>query len=623
MSDNADIKIGNWTVRPSANLLECDGASVRIEPRAMDVLMVLARRPGQVVSIEALLVDVWKGVVVTDSSVYLAINQLRQALDAPNAERSHIETIPKRGYRLTAQVEPVVQRAAASADLPRRFTAGRWTVATVLGVLIIAGSTALLLRGGRPPLAQPRSVAVLPFANLSSDPEQEYFADGVADDIARSLSRVRDLRVTGRASSFYFKGKDADLLTIGKALGVGYVVTGSVRRAGAQIRVAAQLSDASTGYQMWSDNYDSSAADVFAIQDMIATSVAEALQITLGVGDIGRMPGMTRNVEAYEAYVRGFGYYLAMRPDAAAFAIENLQRAVALDPSYSLAWVKLHSAYSAGSALDPRRAEEWRTQGAAALERARALTPDSPEVLLEVMLAAAGRGDWLEAGTVFQRVLEAYAQYDMADQPRGVFLLNVGRVREALDNLERARAAEPLAVAFALFLSDAYFAIGDYAATLSEVDRGIALGGLEPALRQTGLMAALSADDRSEIVRRLETFAGDDPGSALNRAAAQFLDEPAAAPTALRALAATATPLEKTQLVQWAAYYGDSELALDLLEAAPPVSFASMLWREPLRDVRRQPRFKQLMRDSGFVAYWSAYGWPDYCRPVDDDFVCE
>jgi TolB-like protein/DNA-binding winged helix-turn-helix (wHTH) protein len=622
VNDRTAVKIGDWTVRPSANLLERDGASLRIEPRAMDVLMVLASHAGQVVSVDELLAAVWRGVVVTDSSVYLAINQLRHALDAPNGA-SHIETIPKRGYRLTRPVEPVAQAEPAPAAPPRRSTTARWVAAAALGALVAAGA-ALLLRGGRPAGPEPRAVAVLPFATLSSDPEQEYFAGGIADEVARSLSRIRGLRVTGRASSSYFRGKDVELAAIGKTLGVGYVVTGSVRRSGAQIRVAAQLSDASTGYQLWSDNYDSTAADVFATQDTIAKSVAEALQVTLGVGDVARMPGMTRNVDAYDAYLRGFDYYLAMRPGTAPLAIEHLQRAVALDPSYSLAWVKLHSAYVAGAALSPSRADEWRERAAAALERAQALTPDAPEVLLEAALAAANRGNWLEAGAIFERVLAAYAEYEMADQPRGAFLLSVGRVREAIGPLERARAAEPLAVAFAYFLADAYFASGDYAATLAEVDRGIALGGLEPALLQTGLMAALAAGDRPEVERRLAAFAGDVPGAALNRAAARYLDEPSAAPAALRALAAPIAPTERIPLMQWAAYYGDTGLVLELLEQTPPlVTFASMLWRDSFRDLRREEGFKERVRATGLVAYWRAYGWPDYCRPADDDFVCD
>src|SRR5262249_38310191 len=143
--------------------------------------------------------------------------------------------------------------------------------------------------------AQPvpaNSVAVLPFDNLSSDPEQEYFADGVTVEVLDALSRVRDLRVIGRTSSFHFKDRNEDPRQIGAALGVEHIVEGSVRKAGDQLRITAQLTNARTGQELWSETYTRKVNDIFQIQEEIARSVANALQVTLGVGDIARMPGM-------------------------------------------------------------------------------------------------------------------------------------------------------------------------------------------------------------------------------------------------------------------------------------------------------------------------------------------
>lgn len=633
MSETARFRIGPWTISPTLNLLERGERSTRIEPRAMDVLVLLARRGGEVVSVEELIASVWKGAIVTDSSVYLAISQLRQALDDAADGMHYIETIPKRGYRLTVPVEQVEAKsmpAAAATQASTRRQKERpfrwwWLAAGFVGVAIIAG-LAVTLRRDAPP-APIHSVAILPFDNLSFDPEQEYFADGITAELLTALSRVRDLRVTGRASSFHFKNRNENLRTVGEALGVEHVLEGSVRKAGDRVRITAQLSNARTGEHLWSETYERRFDDIFVIQDEIAKSVADALQVKLGVGDMGRLPGMTRNVTAYDEYLRGMALNLDWRAESFPLAIAHLQRAVALDPSFSIAWAGLHTACVNGAFAVPARAEEWRQKASEALDHARELTPDAPHVLLEIGIDETRRGNWLKAAAVFERLQASYAKYGMANQawgPRGVFLLGVGRVREAIPALERARAEDPLAPAYAGFLSNAELARGDFAGALAEVDRGLELKGLETPLLRTGFVIALTQGNRAEINRRLRAMPDNTPNVRLNRRLAQFLDAPEGAAAEIRQLASTATRAEKTILSQWAAYYHEPELSLDLLiEVAPHLSHPAMLWHPLSRDVRRLPGFKKLVRDLGLVDYWQVYGWSDFCRPLgDEDFAC-
>jgi TolB-like protein/DNA-binding winged helix-turn-helix (wHTH) protein len=365
VSKAASIRIGPWTANPALNLLERGTLSIKIEPRAMDVLVLLARHDGAVVSVDEIIVSIWKGVIVGEGSVYLAISQLRQALDDPADGVRYIETIPKRGYRLTVPVEhsePNALPTQAAAQTPGHRPMKRpfrwWLAAGFAGVAIFAIFAATLRNGARP--VSENSVAVLPFDNLSSDPEQAYFADGVTTELLNTLSRVRDLRVTGRTSSFHFKDRNENLRTIGDTLGVGHVLQGSVRKAGNQVRIAAQLSNARTGDQLWSETYERSLDDIFLIQDEIAKSVANALQVKLGVGDVGRMPGMTHNVAAYDEYLRGMALNLDWRAESFPLGIAHLQRAVALDPSFSLAWAGLHTVYVNGASFVPERAVEWR-----------------------------------------------------------------------------------------------------------------------------------------------------------------------------------------------------------------------------------------------------------------------
>ena len=177
-----------------------------------------------------------------------------------------------------------------------------------------------------------------------------------------SDSQFKDLKVTGRTSSFYFKDKNEDLRTVGKMLGVANILEGSVRKDGNQVRITAQLINAETGYHEWSKTYDLKLDDIFTVQDEIAKSVAQAIGVTLGV--LTREPGMTRNVEAYEEYLKGVSLYLDFQGTSFEQGIEHFQRAVALDPSFSQAWLVLSGIYGNGVAFRPDRAEEWRRQSA-------------------------------------------------------------------------------------------------------------------------------------------------------------------------------------------------------------------------------------------------------------------
>jgi tetratricopeptide (TPR) repeat protein len=275
----------------------------------------------------------------------------------------------------------------------------------------------------------------------------------------------------------------------------------------------------------------------------------------------------------------------------------------------------------------PEREQEWREKAAQALAQARALTPDAPDVLLEIGIMEARRRNWVAAARAFDELQTSYVRYGLSDDAsgaQGVLLLAVGRPRDAIPALERARSEDPLAPAFAGFLSDAYLADGNITGALAEIDRGLRLEGLEAPLLNNGFVAALNLRDRTAIDARLAAIPSASPMARVSRRLLPFMDAPAGAAAEIRLLASSASAEEKALLAGWAASYREPELALQLLtDAVPRLGHPALVWQPLFEDVRRLPGFRDLARAWGFVDYWRLHGWSDFCRPAaGNEFIC-
>jgi serine/threonine protein kinase/tetratricopeptide (TPR) repeat protein len=274
------------------------------------------------------------------------------------------------------------------------------------------------------PAAPEKSVAVLPFANLSADPENEFFADGITEEILNSLTTIPELRVAGRASSFSFKGKQQDLHAIGEQLNVRTVLEGSVRRSGKRVRISAQLSDVSDGYHLWSAKYDREIEDVFAVQDEIATAIAERMKTSLQSGRMAvnaqRAP---ENIEAYEAYLKGRGL-LNRRGPAIAQGLVMMQRALELDPNYGLAWSGLADTHLLLGIFGLERPEKTWPAARHAAERAMVLAPELAETHASAALVHLFCDwNWSAAEASFLRSMELNPGYSQAATWYAVFYL--------------------------------------------------------------------------------------------------------------------------------------------------------------------------------------------------------
>jgi TolB-like protein/Tfp pilus assembly protein PilF len=300
--------LGPWRVEPTRNTLIQGDREVHLENRLMQTLVFLAEHQGRAVSREQFFNTVWKGLVVNEEALSRAISLLRTALN-DNAHRpKYIQTIPGAGYRLIAEVVRTENRRAK----PQ-----------------VSGS-------------HENSIAVLPFVNLSDDSGNEYFSDGVSEEILNVLAKVERFKVVARTSSFAFKDRNEDLREIGKALDVTHVLEGSVRKAGSRVRITAQLIKAQDGYHLWSETFDRELDDIFAVQDEIAAAVAAQLRLTL-------LPAKSKaievNPEAYTLLLQARYLDRQSTPEAFAKGLELCKQALAIDPDYAEVWQGMASIY--------------------------------------------------------------------------------------------------------------------------------------------------------------------------------------------------------------------------------------------------------------------------------------
>jgi TolB-like protein/Tfp pilus assembly protein PilF len=312
---------------------------------------------------------------------------------------------------------------------------------------------------------------------MSADQDQEYFSDGLTEELITSLSQVEGLRVAARTSSFQFKGRNADVREVGRRLDVGAVLEGSVRRSGNRLRIAAQLVSAKDGYQLWARSYDRELTDVFAVQEEIARAIVQALRIELGVGEGAALAAApTRDLEAYDLYLRGRYAWNHRSATALPEAVRYLEQAVARDSGFARAWAALADAYILlVPYADAPREETW-PKGRAAAEKALAL--DSTLAEAHTALAYGTmiyEWDWAAAEASFRRAIAADPDYPTGHHWYADFLAGRGRLDESVREMERAHALDPLSRIIGAELGWVYYLMGRNGPAEAQLRRTLAL----------------------------------------------------------------------------------------------------------------------------------------------------
>jgi serine/threonine-protein kinase len=336
------------------------------------------------------------------------------------------------------------------------------------------------------PEAAEKSIAVLPFANMSADPENEYFADGITEEIINALTQFEDLRVVARTSAFAFKGKHEDLRVVGEKLNVSKVLEGSVRKAGNRLRITAQLVNVADGYHLWSEKYDREMDDVFAVQDEIASAIADRLKVALADKvDEALVKPATENLEAYQLYWKGRHFWNQRGPGLKQ-GLECFEQALALDPEYALAHAGVADSHLLLGfyGMVPSREAMPKAKGAA--KRALELDPTLAEPHTTLgFVTFSYDWDWPAAELEFERALELNPRYVAANYWRGAYRAVVGRLigtsssEDAIADCERAAALDPLAFHPIVILAWCYIFVGRYAEALPHLHRVVEL---QPAL---------------------------------------------------------------------------------------------------------------------------------------------
>ncbi len=515
---------------------------------------------------------------------------------------------------------------------------------TIIGLLVVALGISISLHLRKDDSAETsatadagaggaKTIAVLPFVNMSADPENEYFSDGIAEELLNVLVKVEGLEVSSRTSSFAFKGKDTSIPEIADQLGVDHVLEGSVRKAGNTVRITAQLIDVKSDKHLWSDSYDRELADIFAIQEEIATSIVNALKVALGAIEqesMARAQNPTDDIEAYELYLQGRFLWQQRGVDNIRRSIKLFENAIDRDPTFAKAYSNLAAAHAVS--ISNKAAELSMEIVIGLTEEAAGKATELDNTLAEPH-AALGlmhmhRFQWLEAEKEYRRAIELEPREAAPQFWLGILYTQSGRVKEAIPQIEKARQLEPTSALMTGWLSWAYFMTGNshdsnrYASRANELDAiSGSLGAFSLAQNHT------RAGNLEEAAKAWVAFYESAQLSASHMDIyIAALEDPARKTEAI----ATMRELE-SQNPDYALFWeyrelGELELSFDAFERAiiENPAWLGFLWAPGSEEIRQHPRFRDIVERLKFVKYWRASGWPDLCRPDgDDDFECD
>ena len=579
------FQLGVCVIEPAESKIISSRGPEHVEPRVMDVLLVLVERAGHTVSREELIDRVWKTTYVGDEVLSRCISLLRKHLrDDPRHPR-YIETIPKKGYRLIATISEIAGDE-------------------------VEHDTSL----HRSPHYD--SIAVLPFTNLSDDAEYEYFSDGIAEEILTLLAKISKLKVAARTSAFHFKDQNVDIRLIGERLGVDAVLTGSVRHANSQIRLAVQLLDTSTGYHVWSEIYEKPTTDFYALQVELSEAIISALRSAMsgeGAEVTGKSASVTADFHAYQLYLQGKFHLNRRGEEPIRSSIALFESACAKDPNFIRAYVDLAKAYSVLPFYSGEAVETCFDRANAFATKALALDPHIGEAHTVLAYTGMHLWQWESAEREFQLALEGHSIDPSAHQWYGQFLSMVGEVERSAEQISMAYDIDPVSPAVNERLAFNYLLQGKTELANEQFETAKALGFertgiLEPYLLLLWRMKRIEEMQPLLATTEKSLNLDDDWAETVIHA----LRRPERCGELLLSLSANRYRRGLPVIFGAAILTEQVDIAFELAQQLVDnrqLNIEAMLISEA-REFRRDARFTGLVKRVGLYDYWERTRWP-------------
>ncbi len=624
------FRLGAFEVRPGLSLLRGNGYETRLEPKAMDVLLALAEVAPQALSRAALLETAWKGQIVSEEVLTRCIHQLRRAFGDNPKNPAVIETIPKKGYRLLLTPEPVPPPSPPAAAGEDRNTVARPLRVVLIVAFVLLGAVWVFGRWDRTPASMPpsqasvapepftTSIAVLPLRDLSSDGIGEFLASGLAEELIHQLTQIDGVRVIASNSAAIAKARIGTDTGLADRLDVGNLLEGTVQIEGGDVRVIVGLLDGRTGESIWSRRYDYPVDDLLALQRAITMDVTARLPGLLGLPE--RAPAMDIDAAVYADYLRALAAFASResRAEGVGEAWDLIRQVVDQAPEYDKALgLAAKVSYALPAYRDGISEEDAFRQAEVYAKRALEIDPTNANARGALAGIAVRRGELGSGERLFRAAI--------ADEPGNADLRReyaqllgmTGRIRRALDQVQRAAALDPESAWVVQSLISRYVVADELAAAQATAETAIRMGRLSNSYVDMHLLVRLKRWRELELlIKQVWPTTGRDPfwAAPVVGFLAGTVDREAA-------LGAVRTGVESgdidtgTWFVIYA-YMGEHDLAFERLEyllADGPFGWWGQVWFPAMSGLRADPRFIELMDKYGLVDFWDEFGWPDRC----------
>jgi TolB-like protein/DNA-binding winged helix-turn-helix (wHTH) protein len=615
------VRFGAFELDLNSRELCKHGHRVRLVGQPVELLICLLETPGEVVTREALQKRLWPDdtFVNFEHSLNAAVKRLRRALNDTAESPLFVETLPRRGYRFIASMqEDVVERDHAPApatesndpeaamERPRR---GSWTIAAA-GVLVVSIASAAWFARVRNAPSPIRSLAVLPLENLSADPSQEYFSEGLTDELITELGQIKALRVISRTSVMTYEKVRKPLPDIARELAVDAIVEGTVLRSGKRVRVTAQLIQAAADKHLWAESYESDLGDALAIQQKVARSIANEIKIELTQHEKMVLASPKRvNPESHEAYLKGRYFWNKRTADGLQKAIGYFNQAVDIDPTYAPAYSGLADSYALlgdweYGVLAPREAYP---KAKAAAAKALELNSELAEAHISLAFALDGF-DWdFEAGErEFRRGLELNPGYATGHQWYAGHLTLLGNNSEAINEMKKAESLDPLSLIISADLAEDFFIAQRYEEGVDQIRKTMEMDPNFPMAHYQLGQSYLERRQYGQAVdefRKAVALSGGNPAclSGLGYATA-VSGEKSEAEAILNDLKNRPNAAGAPEMAVVYAGLDQRDEAIAWLEKSYEARFNPGVLRRPMFDpLRSDARFADLMRRVGLV----------------------